>query len=212
MERTTSLFVFFAFLLLLLVSSSTVIADENVAFIELTTSAPRYVSQNVLDQGESAYFKFTIPSDDVDVRIRLSVYDGDADVYALNPSSSDDVVPSSGKYDYRSEHAHADDVIFISRYDVADVREKVFNGESLVGKYFLVAVEGWAAHGSKYAIKFETFTNARSLSEAHKTALGDIFDACCSSSESLRRLERRKFVRWKWERARFVSLRWEHLR
>ena len=186
MKRTTSLFVFFfSFLLLLLVSSSTVIAEENAEFIELTTSAPRYVSQNVLDQGESAYFKFTIPSDEVDVRIRLSVYDGDADVYALNPSSSDDVVPSSGKYDYRSEHAHADDVIFISRYDVAGVREKVFNGESLVGKYFLVAVEGWAAHGSKYAIEFETFANARSLSEAHKTALGDIFDACCSSSESL---------------------------
>ena len=41
------------------------------------------------------------------------------------------------------------------------------------------------AHGSEYAIEFEAFTNPRSLSDRHKTALGVIFDECCSSEESL---------------------------
>ena len=159
---------------------------DDVEFIELTSSTPKYQSTTSLDQGETSYFNFTIPSEDVDVKIRLRVYDGDADVYALftSSSSAEDNIPSSSKFDFRSEHAHRDDVIFISRYDIQKWAN-ASNGGSVVGMYFRIAVEGWAAHGSEYALEFETFTNARSLSEAHKTALGNIFDACCSASESL---------------------------
>ena len=55
---------------------------SGVTFIELTSSEPKYQSTTSLDQGETSYFNFTIPSEDVDVKIRLRVYDGDADVYA----------------------------------------------------------------------------------------------------------------------------------
>ena len=175
----TSFFLCVASLVVSTVSSA-------IDFTELTSSEPKYASPTVLDRGDTEYFNFTIPSgDDVDVRVRLSVYSGDADVYVLKPDDDDDILPSSDAYDFHSEHARGDDVIFISRYVLKELRENTFNGESLAGKYFRVAVEGWAAHGSEYAIEFEAFTNPRSLSDRHKTALGVIFDECCSSEESL---------------------------
>ena len=65
-----------------------------IDFTELTSSEPKYASPTVLDRGDTEYFNFTIPSgDDVDIRVRLSVYSGDADVYVLKPNDDDDVLP-----------------------------------------------------------------------------------------------------------------------
>ena len=104
---TKSLVGFVVIIFGLLISRTGTNASD-VTFIELTSSEPKYQSTTSLDQGETSYFNFTIPSEDVDVKIRLSVYDGDADVYALltSSSSAEDNIPSSSKFDFRSEHAH----------------------------------------------------------------------------------------------------------
>ena len=109
---TKSLVGFVVIIFGLLISRTGTNASD-VTFIELTSSEPKYQSTTSLDQGETSYFNFTIPSEDVDVKIRLSVYDGDADVYALltSSSSAEDNIPSSSKFDFRSEHAHRDDVL-----------------------------------------------------------------------------------------------------
>ena len=108
---TKSLIGFVVILFGLLISIPGTNADD-VSFIELTSSTPKYQSTTSLDQGETSYFNFTIPSEDVDVKIRLRVYDGDADVYVVvsgahygpsnSPSYSPTTGPSSPTYPYRA--------------------------------------------------------------------------------------------------------------
>ena len=69
--------------------------------------------------------------------MRLSVYSGDADVYVLKPNDDDDMFfPRAIRTTFTFGTAARDDVIFISRYVLAELREGSFNGESLAGKYF----------------------------------------------------------------------------
>jgi len=152
---------------------------EAVDYVTLE-SKEIYRTNRTIQEGETDYYKFKIDEEDVDIIVRLYVLDGDADLYVIEPNDDDAVndEPSSSLYDWMSEHSNGNDVVFISRGEIKDI------GEDVVGKYFLVAVEGYAAHGSEYEIEFETVSANRTLSEKHQIALGNIFDACCDLEDS----------------------------